>query len=263
MSNNPVEGRSRRHVIRIAGLLGASAAVGLTAVKKSEAAGRHSDPFYCAPVCLVRGARIETATGEVAIENLQEGDLIRTAEGSFAKVRWIGHRSYTKKSDAEWPETVGPVLVKAGAIAAGVPSRDVYLSPKHAIFIDGYLIPAMFLINGVSIVQGVYAKDEVEYFHVECEAHQVMFAEGLPVETFRLQDNYEAFANFADHERRFGAQLAPVEAYAPVLGYWTLREDMVALLRSIGSTCVDLRDPIHVAYDRIAERASELARATA
>ena len=251
-----VEARSRRHVIRIAAMLGASAAIGLATTKASRAAGRHSDPLFCDPVCLVRGARIETVSGEIAIENLVVGDLVRTAEGGFKRVRWIGHRSYSKGAEAAWPANVDPVLVMASAIGAGVPSRDLYLSPKHALFIDGYLIPVMFLINGATIRQNAYAQDLVDYFHVECDTHEVMFAEGLPVETFRLQDDYDGFANVADHQRRFGATLAPVEPCAPVLGYWSLREDALALLRSIGSICVDLRDPIHVAYDRIAARAS-------
>lgn len=257
---SPVEAKTRRHVIRIAAMLSASTAFGLATTKKSRAAGRHSDPFFCepGPVCLLRGSRIETAKGEVAIEDLKIGDLIRTAEGKLQQVRWIGRRLYTKAPEDVWPDEIDPVMVKASAVAAGVPSRDLYLSPKHALFLDGYLIPVMFLINGVTIRQRAFDSDAVEYFHVECEAHEVMFAEGLAVETFRLQDSYDGFANSADHERRFGSNLHPVEPYAPVLGYWSLGQDVVALLRSLGSAWVDLRDPIQVIHDRIAARASEM-----
>ncbi len=257
VENKPLEARSRRHVIRMAARLGAAATFTALASKASQAAGRHSDPEFCDPVCLVRGSFIETAAGDVAIEHLAAGDLIRTEDGRFTPVRWIGRRSYAKPADVLWPRNVDPVLVKASAVAPGVPSRDLLLSPQHALFLDGYLIPVMFLINGATIRQGAYDDDGLEYFHVECDAHEVMFAHGLPVETLRIHDDYEFFDNSAEHA---GPSHARAEAYAPVLGYPGVRADALGLLRSIASVCVDVRDPIQVAYDRIAARAPFLAR---
>jgi len=36
-----------------------------------------------------------------------------------------------------------------------LPARDLLLSPDHAVFIDGVLIPVRYLINGSTIVQEV------------------------------------------------------------------------------------------------------------
>jgi hypothetical protein len=44
--------------------------------------------------------------------------------------------------------------------------------------------------------------------------------------------------------------------YAPVLGYWGARTHLKALLRLGVSQVIDVRDPIQVAYDRIAARAT-------
>jgi hypothetical protein len=257
VDDKPVEARSRRHVIRMAARLGAAATFTVLASKASVAAGRHSDPEFCEPVCLVRGSLVETAAGDVAIENLAPGDLIRSADGRFTPVRWIGRRGYAKPAGGLWPRNVDPVLVAASAIAPGVPTRDLLLSPKHALFIDGYLIPVMFLINGATIRQGAYEGDCLEYLHVECDAHEVMFAHGLAVETLRIYDDYEFFDNFSEHA---GPSRARLEPYAPVLGYWNGKDDALGLLRSIASVCVDVRDPIQSAYDRIAARAPSLAR---
>ena len=45
--------------------------------------------------------------------------------------------------------------------------------------------------------------------------------------------------------------------YAPVLGYSGPRTHLKALLRLGVSQVVDVRDPIQVAYDRIAARATK------
>jgi hypothetical protein len=46
--------------------------------------------------------------------------------------------------------------------------------------------------------------------------------------------------------------------YAPLVGYGGGRSDLKALLRLAVSPFVDVRDPIQVAYSRIAARAEEL-----
>ena len=72
--------------------------------------------------------------------------------------------------------------VSAGAFGAGAPARDVYLSPDHAVYTDEVLVPVKYLINGSNIIQVPVA--QVEYFHVELERHDVILAEGLPVESY-------------------------------------------------------------------------------
>jgi Hint domain len=60
----------------------------------------------------------------------------------------------------------------------------LYVSPNHALLLDGVLIPAIYLVNGSSIVQAMpEGVEEIEYFHVELEIHEVIFAEGAAVET--------------------------------------------------------------------------------
>jgi hypothetical protein len=88
---------------------------------------------------------------------------------------------------------VQPVRVRANAFTAGLPSYDLRLSPDHAVFIDGVLIPIRYLINGRTIVQEQV--DKVTYYHVELSSHEVILAEGLPCESYLDTGNRGAFAN--------------------------------------------------------------------
>jgi hypothetical protein len=67
------------------------------------------------------------------------------------------------------------------------------LSPDHALFVDGLLIPVRYLCNGATIRQD--ARSEVTYFHVELDRHDILRAEGLPVESYLDAGNRGAFEN--------------------------------------------------------------------
>lgn len=50
-------------------------------------------------------------------------------------------------------ELVAPVRIARDAFAPNTPSRDLVVSPPHAIFVDGKLVPAKLLVNGMSITR--------------------------------------------------------------------------------------------------------------
>ena len=84
-----------------------------------------------------------------------------------------------------------PVRVRADAFAPGRPRRDLVLSPDHAVFVDGALIPVRYLLNGATIVQEPAGK--VTWWHLELDAHDVVLAEGLPAESYLDTGNRSAF----------------------------------------------------------------------
>jgi hypothetical protein len=85
------------------------------------------------------------------------------------------------------------VRIAAHAFNPGVPCRDLWLSPDHAVFIDGVLIPVRYLVNGRTIVQEPVGK--VTYWHVELARHDVLLADALPCESYLDTGNRGAFDN--------------------------------------------------------------------
>ncbi len=141
--------------------------------------------------CFARGTHIRTGRGAIAVEHLEVGDLVVNPWGETLPIVWLGHRRVDCRRHRA-PADVLPVLVRTDAFAAGQPLRDLVLSPDHAVFVDGDLIPVRYLVNGISVVRLEVA--EVEYWHVELERHDVLLAEGLPVESYLDTGNRDAFA---------------------------------------------------------------------
>jgi collagen type I/II/III/V/XI/XXIV/XXVII alpha len=145
--------------------------------------------------CFAAGTHIATETGGVAVESLKVGDYVMLHDGHAAPIIWIGHRRIECSRHPN-PKTVWPVRVEADAFGPGRPHRDLFLSPDHAVFTDGVLIPVKYLINGSSVAQ--VAMLEVIYFHVELSAHDVMIAEGLPAESYLDTGDRSNFDNGGD-----------------------------------------------------------------
>jgi hypothetical protein len=220
-----------------------------------------------APVCFLRGTSILTSLGATRVEDLAVGDLVVTAKGASLPIKWIGRQHFNQDEGLRWDKAILPVRISRFALDDRKPQSDLYLSPNHALFIDGVLIPAIYLVNGTSIVQvmpdGV---KEIEYFHVELETHEVIFAEGAAVETLLVMNDHEAFAslirenfdNVAEHRSLHGTENSPMTPYATRVCYNGRRSELMALLRRAASRVIDRRDLIQVTHDRIAARAAEL-----
>ncbi|WP_046865755.1 Hint domain-containing protein, partial [Microvirga massiliensis] len=135
--------------------------------------------------------------------------------------------------------------------------------PEHALFIDGVLIPVRELVNGISIVPALPEGTEViEYFQILLDSHEVILAEGAPIETYLLRGrDYESFTNFIEYERLYGHEPRPaLTPFAPLVSYNGGRAHLKALLLLGMSPFVQVRDPVGSAYERLATRADELVR---
>ncbi|MFT8523387.1 Hint domain-containing protein [Gluconobacter oxydans] len=159
--------------------------------------------------CFCRGTLIATERGETAVEDLAIGDRVRTASGALRPIRWIGHRSYSGPF-VRRNKNVLPIVIRAGALGDGLPRRDLSVSPLHAMALEGVLIPAICLINGVSILQAE-SIDQVSYFHIELETHDVLLAEGAPSESFVDDDSRNMFHNAVEFNKLY-PDAAPLPA---------------------------------------------------
>ena len=150
-------------------------------------------------VCFAEGTRIVTPSGEDAVENLRAGDMVlamRDGQAGFEPLRWVGFMDVAVPRNAAMAAKTAPILIKAGAIAPGMPARDLRVSPDHAMEIDGHLIPAKHLVNGSSIIQETWCR-RVRFFHLELEAHGLLLSEGTWSESYLDDGNRHAFNNTA------------------------------------------------------------------
>jgi hypothetical protein len=163
-------------------------------------------------VCFMPGTMIATPAGERAVETLAIGDLVLTTDGRHKPIRWIGLQAVAPRFA---DELMLPVRIRAGALGENVPRRDLLVSPDHALLVDGVLIHAGAMINGVSILRETHVPAMFTYHHVELDDHSLLFADGAPAETFIDNVDRMRFDNYAEYEALYPEDRAIVEMTLP------------------------------------------------
>ena len=204
--------------------------------------------------CFLRGTKILTSDGERNIEDLAVGDLLPTMFGGLRPVQWIGRYPY-KKSDPSkpWAESVLPVRIARSALGPNVPSDDLYVTALHSVLIDGVLVPAEKLIDGTTVTRSEPQGDEMEFFHIRFESHDVIYAEGAPAET--LLNVTESAVNFAEYLRQYGMPATEEARCAPYVHIRGGRAELLSRARSALSPWIELRDRADIVRDRLEEGA--------
>ena len=164
--------------------------------------------------CFLGETLIATPYGEKRVDELAVGDLVLTDKGDAVPVRWVGRRTVSPRFvDAL---RVMPVRIRAGALGGHSPSRDLLISPDHAVLIDNTLVNAGALVNGETILREAISENFV-YYHVEVDEHDLILAEGVSAETFIDHVDRMVFDNWAEHAALFGdAPEKPELAYPRV-----------------------------------------------
>ena len=138
-------------------------------------------------VCFARGSLIRTADGDVAVQDLRQGDLVWTADRGYQPIRWIGKRAVSKATLAEHPN-LSPIRIAPNALGHGVPQQELMVSPQHRILASSkiaqrmsgsseVLVAAKHLteLPGVDVLKTC---DGVEYWHLMFEQHELIEANG-------------------------------------------------------------------------------------
>jgi hypothetical protein len=134
--------------------------------------------------CLAEGSLVATPDGERPVEGLAAGDLILCHAGGQPVARAVvaSRRTHCDLTRGPAGHAAAPVRIAAEAFGPGAPRRDLLMSPNHAIYAEGVLVPARHLVNGWSIVREA-GRAVIDYVHIEVDRHDIMAADGLLVET--------------------------------------------------------------------------------
>ncbi|MFY0660870.1 MAG: Hint domain-containing protein [Shimia sp.] len=145
-----------------------------------------------APPCFTPGTLIRMRGGQVPVETIQVGDLVKTLDHGFQPVRWIGSVTLSAAQLAANP-SFQPVQIQKNAFGAGRPRRTLTVSPQHRILLEGWraelfcgepqvLAAAVHLVND-SGVRVVHPDGPLTYIHLQFDQHEILDSEGLFTES--------------------------------------------------------------------------------
>lgn len=144
-------------------------------------------------ICFTPGTRIRTDVGDIAIEDIREGDRVQTRDDGMQEVLWIGQKHLTGARLYAMPE-LRPIRLRRGALGVDRPDEDLLVSPNHRMLVTGARAQALFntdevfvrardLLDDVRVVRD-HSLREVTYVHLLLARHQVVIANGLATESF-------------------------------------------------------------------------------
>jgi hypothetical protein len=142
--------------------------------------------------------------------------LVDTISGEAKPIVWVGRRRADCRKHPD-PRKIWPVRILSDAFGARRPARELVLSPDHAVLFDSVLIPIKYLINNTTIIQE--QTSEVDYFHIELQLHDVVWAEGLPTETYLDAGDRAKFENggfLLTLHPDFATRIWEAEGFAPL-----------------------------------------------
>lgn len=166
----------------------------ITKLSGDEYMGAYSDRDPNAfVVCFAQGTRLRTPTGEVAVEDMQIGEYLQTLDNGPQPVVWIGQEEVRAAPRTAPIDIAAGVLGRDGA-GRPLPAVALRVSPQHRVLIASRIaerlfgtpevfVPAKKLLGLDGITQATGA-GVVRYWHVMLPAHEVVFADGAPVESF-------------------------------------------------------------------------------
>lgn len=144
-------------------------------------------------ICFSPDTKISTPDGQRRVAELEEGDLILTKDNGPQAVRWIGTSDISGARLAAMPH-LRPVRLSAHVLGPGEPDSDLVLSPDHRLLVKGAVAQCLFNTDEVLVAARDLINDDtvrpdyrcrgIRYVHLMLDAHQIVWANGVEVESF-------------------------------------------------------------------------------
>ncbi|MFV0410232.1 MAG: Hint domain-containing protein [Paracoccus sp. (in: a-proteobacteria)] len=185
-------------------------------------------PDYLNPSCFTAGTLIETASGLRPVETLVAGDLVLTRDHGLRPISWAGGRWLSARCLNIGPN-LRPVRIRAGALGAGQPARDLIVSPQHRILIrskiadriggSAEMLVAAKHLCALPGIEALSPANGVGYYHILFDRHEAVRSNGCWTES--LYTGPQALKSISPAARREIRALFPelfVEGAAPAPG---------------------------------------------
>ncbi len=172
--------------------------------------------------CFVEGTHIETDKGSVLIEDLRVGMNVLTSDHGLQPIRWLG------SSVTDGTGHNAPICIHKGVLGA---TKNLWVSPQHRVMVEGYMTELLYgvlevFIKAKDLVNEIGATrepvEEVTYFHMLFDHHEVVLSEGVATESFlpgaqtlpnfdsEIQNElFELFPSLAADADSYGATVRP------------------------------------------------------
>lgn len=146
-------------------------------------------------LCFVSGTMIETPQGPRRIESLRVGDVVNTVRGEQTVIRWLGAKKVTASEAAANP-ALWPVTFEPGSLGNNLPTTRLQLSQQHRVLVRGPISERIFGTNDTLVPAKDFAaapnvfltcpEQDFWYYHIMCDRHEVVLANGASAETLYL-----------------------------------------------------------------------------
>lgn len=138
-----------------------------------------------------QGTIFQAENGFVAIEDIQPGDLLATADGGSEQVTWIGSATF---SPADLGDRMHLTRVMPDSFGVNRPESFISLGPAARVLqapchlrgnavASQMMTPAQSFIDGVNVID-VMPPTPIRLFHIGLRRHSALIASGLEVESY-------------------------------------------------------------------------------
>ncbi|MEX0280639.1 MAG: Hint domain-containing protein [Arenibacterium sp.] len=143
---------------------------------------------------IAEGANLRTPCGLRRIEIVRPGDLIVTRTNGLQPVEMVWKRRLTREQLEHSPD-LAPIRLRPRAMGPMMPQRDLLIAPDHRLLVPGFRLGGVeddtsVLTEARKIAESCDAifvdntVQSVTYYQLVFAEHQVLAANGLPVESF-------------------------------------------------------------------------------
>ncbi len=147
--------------------------------------------------CFTLASHFITLRGVMCADKIKPGEKVLTRDNGFQEITWVGTQHIEADTLSAHP-TLAPIQISAGALGHETPSCDMIVSPNHRMLITHKHAQLYFGASEVFVmaedlldwpgVAHVSKGQGVDYFHLMCTRHEVLFADGTWSESFQPDD---------------------------------------------------------------------------